>query len=199
MAAIFVQKELSQFVRAAGAFDRAARKQVPFAISLSINSALFDARREIVGVTFPRSFEIRNGRFPSAAMRVDKAHKGNLQGSLYDRLGRGHLQKHALSGTKQAASGNLAIPAPHIAKLRGARGIPKSKRPRAFKNKKTIRVTDEGIFEGRGGRLHALYFFERTARLPKRFPFYETFEREVETSMRRTFPANFRKALASAK
>lgn len=198
MAGVLI-KEMSEFVRAAGAFDRVGRKQLPFAISQAINAGLFDARKEIVNRTFPKSFDLHNKRFPTAAMRVDKASKGHLEGSLYDKLRRGHLAKHADGGTKRATSGNLAIPTRKIRASRGSRGIPKGKRPRAFKNAKTIRVTPEGIFRGQGGRLVPLYFFAPAANLPKRFPFYEVFEREVTQSMRANLPKFFRKALATAR
>ena len=189
--------DMSEFTRAARRFHHAGSGQVPFALANSINNGLFDARREIVGTTFPASFDVRNRSFARAAFRVEKASKGALSGSLYDRLGRGHLAKHAEGGVKRPSSGSLAIPSRRIAKFRGARGIAKGKRPRAFKNTRTIRVTSEGIFRGEGGRLVQLYFFAPQARLTARFPFYPVFEREVVMGIRKAFPMQLRRALAS--
>ena len=191
--------DMSEFMRAARRFHHAGSGQVPYALSNSINSALFDTRRDVVGVVFPASFDVHNRSFAKAAFRVNKSTKATLTGELYDRLGRGHLAEHAEGGIKHAASGNLAVPTARIRKFRGSRGIPKGKRPRAWKKKNEIRVTSEGIFKGEGGRLVALYFFSPSAKLRPRFPFYETFERDVTAGIRKNFPQQLMRALATAR
>lgn len=194
-----VAMDMHQFARAADHFGRVAEKQLPFAIMRTINGALFDARREIVPGTFNDAFDMHNRSFPRAAIRVDKASKASLEGSLFDHLGRASLGLHAQGGTKTAGGGNLAIPTRRIRKFRGTRGIRKSKRPRAFTNPETIRVTESGIFKGEGGRLVPLYFFSPTADIAPEFRFYQDFEREVERHFGRHFVANLQKAIASAR
>ena len=192
---------MRDFDRAAAHFGRVARDQLPFAISKTINNALFDARKGIVPATFNRAFDMHNRSFPRATIRVDKASKAELKGSLFDALGRASLALHADGGVK-TGSGRIAIPVGNVRAKRGARGIPKAYRPRNLEKKfgaNAIRVTDHGIFRGEGGRLHPVYLFESSVKIRERFAFYEDFERFVLESMGRNFAKNLRRAIMTAR
>ena len=191
--------DMSEFTRAAKRMHHLGKSQVPFALKNAINNGLFDARTEVVNKTFPASFDVHNKGFARGTFRVEKASKATLSGSLYDSLGRGHLEKHAEGGTKTAGSGMLAVPGDTIRKFRGPRGIRKNKRPKAFKASKTIRITKQGIFRGVDGDLVPLYIFKKSVRLKARFPFYPVFERVVVASIRKNFPAQLKRALKSAR
>ena len=45
------------------------RQQIPFAVKNAINDTIKDVRAQIVGVTAPRAFTLRNRRFIGAASR----------------------------------------------------------------------------------------------------------------------------------
>jgi len=192
--------DLSDFEKKAkqlgGAID-----QVPFALVNSLNTGVFAARREIVGEVWPSSVKVRNKRFLTSALRVDKAKVGTFRAggeasaSLFDTLGRAHLQKHARGGTKVPKSGRLAIPVSGKIR-RTSKGVSKRWRPRALVGDR-YKVLARGIFEAVGGRLQALYIFVTSAKIKKAFPFYETFERVVARTINEEFPAAFHRAMGS--
>lgn len=179
-----------------------ARQELPYAISRSLNDTMFkDTRPHIVGRTFPSAFTMRNKGFPRAAMRVQKSHKSAwpMVAGVYDTLRRGHLADHAGGGTKDAASGHLAIP--NRARIRlHAHG--KTPKPRALDGKvprRALRVIrGKGIFVGQGGRLHAFFWFRRSAKLNKRFAFYEDFARVSQAGVASRFPGHVQRAINSS-
>ena len=71
----------------------------------------------------------------------------------------------AVKNTRQQAKGRLAIP-PTGAVARSSSGVRKNQRPRAIvlnTPKRALRITDKGIFVGKGGRLHLMYMPSRPA------------------------------------
>lgn len=180
-----------------------ADDQLPFAIANTLNLAMLGpggARDHIVQTTFPRSFDVHNRNFARAAFNVKKASKADLSVELFDRLKRGHLEKHAGGGTKQAR-GSLALP--NWRQGRIARTASGSKpRPMKIKVKNPTRalrvVKGKGIFVGEGGRLHALYWFRKQGRLEKRFPFYEEFARVAKRQVEHHFPQQIQRAIDTA-
>lgn len=192
-----VHFDMSEFTRKARQMGVFTNDQLPFAISRTLNDTMFqDTRPHIIGPTWSAGFKVRNRSFARAAINVEKAGKAKWSAGVFDRLGRGHLKDHADSGTKNAASGHLAIP--NQAKVRlHAHG--KTPRPRALDGKipkRALRVVKgKGIFEGRGGRLHAWFWFRRSASLDKRFMFREDFTRVSLSGLRRRFPGNLQRAV----
>ena len=182
------------------------KRQVPFATAGAINDTLFDVRKQIVGVTAPRAFEVRNRRFFGVAFRVEKAKKAKLSGAVFDRLGRASLGLHARGGVKRPRGQHIAIPGRDIEDKRTAGGaIRKALRPRqvlgkagrraAFKIK--FRSGQEAIVRRKGKKatpLQVLWLLERSAVIRKTFRFYE----DATTIARRVLPGHFRKRLREA-
>ena len=190
--------------------DNIEKQQVPFAISGAINDVLFDVRKQIVGVTGPRSFDIRNRRFLNAALRVKKATKRNLTGAVFDQLGRGHLALHARGGVLRPRGRHLAIPGTDIKGRRGAGGVRKAQRPQAILAKLGKRRAfavefksgQHGIVRRRGKKrlpLKLLYALGHSARIRKTFPFFEDATRVAQRNFRRHFDRRLRQALRTAR
>lgn len=198
MVAISVRSNVKQMSKRLKGIQR---KQIPFATSLAINDTAFAVRKRIVERTYPRSFQVRNRRFPGQVFRVKKATKRRLIGSVYDRLGRASLALHAKGGTKRPRGGSLAVPSENIKRTASGK-VGKARRPRnviqsgkAFKGK--IRKDRPAIFQrtgSKGRKLKLLYTLEPSARLRARFPFY----RDAANTARRSFPNNYRRAMRRA-
>lgn len=166
------------------------KKQVPYATSQALNSTIFDVRKQIVGPTYRRAFNVRNSRFASAAFRVEKASKRRLRAKLFDRLERGSLDLHAEGGTKRPKSGSLAIPTDKIKRTSGGK-IPKGKKPRNLAGG----FVGNPFGKGRGiwqrdrrtRRLKLMYDLERSARIRRSFDFY----RDAEKVASRVYPRHW--------
>lgn len=186
------------------AFERRAKElhaqidQVPYALALAMNVAVKNTRQVLVQDTWPSHVTQRNTGFIGRALRTNFANKRNLRVEIYDSLGRAHLMLHDVGGTKQA-KGRLAIPPPG-AVSRSSSGVRKSQRPRAIilsTPKRALRITDKGIFVGKGGRLHLMYAFKTSASQPADVPFDQDFREAMTVELRTSFPAALAKAMAS--
>lgn len=178
----------------------AAMDQVPFALSMAMNDAVFATREVLVKQTWPKGVTVRNSRFLSAALRVEKASKRSLYVAITNAgiPDRAHLPLHDKGGTKQAR-GRLAIPNPAYIK-RFAKGVRAGDRPRELINrtpKRALRITPFGIFIGKAGRLHLMYTFKRSARIKSRVPFTADFKTSMHAKLRDAFPATIARAMAS--
>lgn len=198
---ITVDIDMREFTKKARQMGVFANDQLPFAIARTLNDTMHqDVRPGLIGPTWRSAFTVRHTGFPRASINVIRpgATKANLSAGVHDVLGRGHLAKHADGGTKQAR-GNLAIPNQQRVRL-SARG--KSPKPRSLDRripKRALRVIPgKGIFEGRGGRLHAWFWFKPSARLDKRFRFYEDFRRLSLSGIGRRYPGNVQRAINTA-
>jgi hypothetical protein len=193
--------DLREFKRKSRQMGVFADDQLPFAISRTLNDTMHqDVRPVIISRTWSRGFKVRRGNFARASINIIRpgASKSNWSAGIFDALGRGHLAEHASGGTK-SARGHLAIPNQQRVKLTGSGKSPKPRSLDGKIPKRALRVIKgKGIFEGRGGRLHAWFWFKRSARLSKRFPFYEDFQRETQSGLARRFPANLQRAVNSA-
>lgn len=187
-------------------------KDIPFTVGAALNDTAFDVRLDIIEVTFPLAFEVRNNNFARGAFRVRKeglrgADSGLAQfkrgeidemvATVYDKLERGNLDKHATGGTKTPFSGGtIAIPSTKYKdQIRTKTGrVSQRNKPRNITNQK-------GYFLGkskRGGRkfiakrtstgIETVFSFKEQAQLKKEFRFYE----DAETLGLRYFPRNWR-------
>lgn len=182
-----------------GEFERKAREigaavdQIPFALANSLNAAAFKARQHIVSTTWPSAVEVRNKRFISVALRVDKATKTNLSAGVTDTLNRAALKKHAEGGTK-VGRGMLAIPTKRV--VRTGSGVRPSQKPRVLK--RAVRKGDL-IFQaegrGKGARLRLMYSLKPAARIKADVPFYRDFNRVMLAEVRHAFPVEMAKAM----
>lgn len=189
--------DLSDFEKQARALE-AAQDQVPFALSLALNDAAFNARTVLIQKTWPEHVTVRNKSFMNAALRVVKSDKHNLRVEIFDRLGRANLKAHADGGTiRPVKAQTLAVPPPGLFK-RGPRGIPPNKRPRAIianTPKRALRITARGIYVGKGGRLQLMYAFKPSVNQPADVPFREDFRTAMLEGVRTAFPAAMARAM----
>lgn len=180
----------------------AETRQVPFAISKTLNALAFEARQHVVNVTGPRDFDLRNRRFLGVALRVDPARKDRLEARIFDRLGREYLRTQAEGGEKMPRGTMLAIPAKAIKGSRGASGIPKRLRPRNLAGAFKLKTRDGEYLArrtGRANRLEVVYLLERKAKIPQRFRAYEDAETLVRQRANAVFAEQLAKALATAR
>jgi hypothetical protein len=181
------------------------RKQVPFALSQTINSTLFSVRKHIVNRTFKRAFDVKNKRFPSATWRVEKATKRKLNGRLYDFLTNANLQLHEEGGLKKPRGNHIAIPQEQK-RLKSGR-VPKGKTPREILKQKRYFYAKmpsgkKGIWKRITKKrlpIRLIYSFTEQAKIEKRFPFHRDANKVAERTYRRHFEIAFAKALRTAR
>lgn len=180
-------------------FERKTREigasidQLPFALANSLTSAAFKTRQHLIAETWPNSVEVRNKRFLSAALRVEKATKADLSTAIVDTLNRAALKKHAEGGIK-TGRGQLAIPTKRV--IRTGSGVRASQKPRALKRavrKGNLIFQAEG--KGKTARLRLMYSLKPAARIKADVPFYRDFHRVMLAEVRHAFPAEMAKAM----
>lgn len=173
------------------------QRQVPFAVSQTLNDVAFAARKEIVEKTYPKSFDIRNRQFPKTAFRVRKATKRKLEAALYDRTESDWLSRQVHGGIKKApGGGRLAIPTKQV--RRTARGrVTKSHMPSNLLSGKGFKVgtgLKQTIVKKVSGRQVAFFHLRDRARIRKRFPFYKSVQKVAQAK----YQGAMRKRLAHA-
>jgi hypothetical protein len=171
----------------------AALDQIPFALANSLTSAAFKTRQHLIAETWPNSVEVRNKRFLSAALRVEKATKADISAAIVDTLNRAALKKHAEGGVK-TGRGQLAIPTKRV--IRTGSGVRASQKPRALKRavrKGNLIFQAEG--KGTASRLRLMYRLKPAARIKPDVPFYRDFHRVMLAEVRRAFPVEMAKAM----
>lgn len=186
--------------------DDFAKKRIPGVTAGALDDAAFAVRKEIVTRTYPESFTVRNKRFASAMFRVGKASKSNLVATVSDVLGRDYMTMQAEGGIKRPRGNNIAIPSRQIKRI-GTGRVPKSKEPRNLLNGKGYRtklrsgqpVIAQSVGRGKSKRQQVLYILEQSARIPKRFRFYEDGRRVAQKTFPRHFNARMARAIARAK
>ena len=200
----------SNYKRLSRSLDQVGRKQLPFAFAKTLNETMKAVEKYTVARTYPRAFDVRDRAFFRAAMftgsAIKRATKTKLRVSARDRFDRGNLQLHATGGTKRARSGRIAIPSRFTKATRGARGVRKALRPRAVVNTPKGFIDRDGprdaIYQryGRGGKqVRLLYVLHRSAKIPKRFRFYEDAERITRSVSPKLFRRNFSQAIKTAR
>ena len=190
--------------------DKLGKKQLPFAFAKTLNQTMKAVGKYTVARTYPRAFDVRNKGFFKAAMftkdAVRWATKTKLRASARDQFGRGNLQLHATGGTKRARSGRMAIPSRYTKATRGARGVRKNLRPRAVVDTPKGFIDRDGprdaIYQryGRGGKqVRLLYVLQPSAKIRKRFRFYEDAQRITRQVSPKLFKRNFAHAVKTAR
>ena len=161
-----------------GAEQFAARLDGVFAQAL--NSTAFEVRRQIVEVTYGRSFDVRNRSLPRRIWQIRPATKGNLVADVEQTLDREWLSKQAEGGTKTPRHASVAIPvAPETVRAPTGR-VRAPLKPLAIVKRKGYFLLGKGankkaiVRRKRGSdALETVYIFQKSAHIPKRFPFYE--------------------------
>jgi len=200
----------SNYKKLTRSLDQLGKKQLPFAFSKTLNETMKAVAKYTVARTYPRAFDVRNKGFFKAAMftgdAVRWATKTKLRASARDRFDRGNLQLHATGGTRRARSGSMAIPSRYTKATRGARGVRKNLRPRAVVDTPKGFIDRGGprdaIYQryGRGGKqVRLLYVLQPSAKIRKRFRFYEDAERITRQVSPKLFTRNFAHAVKTAR
>lgn len=200
----------SNYKKLTRSLDQLGKKQLPFAFSKTLNETMKAVAKYTVARTYPRAFDVRNKGFFKAAMftgdAVRWATKTKLRASARDRFDRGNLQLHATGGTRRARSGSMAIPSRYTKATRGARGVRKNLRPRAVVDTPKGFIDRDGprdaIYQryGRGGKqVRLLYVLQPSAKIRKRFRFYEDAERITRQVSPKLFTRNFAHAVKTAR
>ncbi|MFP6707063.1 MAG: hypothetical protein VCE75_13730 [Alphaproteobacteria bacterium] len=197
--------------RLSRSLDQVGRKQLPFAFAKTLNETMKAVEKYTVARTYPRAFDVRNRAFFRAAMftgsAIKRATKTKLRVSARDRFDRGNLQLHATGGTKRARSGRIAIPSRYVGSRRLKSGkvkpalLPRTvvNTPKGFIDRDGPR---EAIYQryGRGGKqVRLLYVPHRSAKIRKRFRFYEYAERITRLVSPKLFRKNFSQAIRTAR
>jgi len=205
----------SNYKKLSRSLDQVGRKQLPFAFAKTLNETMKAVAKYTVARTYPRAFDARNRAFFRAAMFGNSKKHGNavkwatktkLRVSARDRFGRGNLQLHATGGTKRARSGRIAIPSRYVGSRRLKSGkVKPALLPRTVVNTPKGFIDRDGprdaIYQryGRGGKqVRLLYVLHRSARIPKRFRFYEDAQRITRAVSPKLFRMNFSQAVKTA-
>lgn len=179
----------------------AVAKQMPFALSRTLNTAAFATRDFLVKDTWPKHVTVRDPNFIRNALRVERSTKSNLvvavttEGSTAGQ--RAHLKLHDTGGTK-VGKGRLALPDRKILGRRSSKGMPKGLRPAALPN--SFRKGDviyQRVGGKKGKRLRLMYTLKQTAPVRADVPFTSEFERTMRFEVVKAFPVEMAKALAS--
>lgn len=180
--------------------DNFWRQQIPFATSRALNSSIFDVRRHIVQITYPKAFEVRNPRFANVLFRVvQRAKKGDLEAVLGQALDRDNMGRHVTGGVKRGrAGGRVAIPA-QPAKMRSKNGrIRKPMKPGALDGKRGVFAINKGgrklIFRRGRNEIELLYTIVPSANIKKTFRYYE----DAEKVALRVFPGHWSSSMNAA-
>jgi len=201
----------SNYKKLSRSLDQVGRKQLPFAFAKTLNQTMKAVGKYTVARTYPRAFDVRNKGFFKAAMftkdAVRWATKTKLRVSARDRFDRGNLQLHTIGGTKRARSGHIAIPSRYV----GSRRL-KSGRVKDALLPRTVVNTPKGFIDrdgprdaiyqryGRGGKqVRLLYVLHRSAKIPKRFRFYEDAGRITRQVSPKLFRRNFSQVIRTAR
>jgi len=191
-----IKFDVSEFERRAKELDGTI-DQLPFALALAMTKAAENTKAALVD-QWPQHVTQRNASFIKRALQVKPATKHDLRVEIYDDLGRANLKLHADGGTERAKS-KFAIPVQNNVR-RGARGVPRSKAPRALANSFITDLRGKGaalwVRYGRNGRrLKLMYTLRAAVEVKKDVPFRETFAATMRKELRETFPAAMKRAM----
>lgn len=175
-------------------------KDIPFAMAGAMVDTMFDVRRRIVDSTYPRAFEVRNKAFPGRLWRVkvdgaqgsamyrvlrNELRTGGIaEVQLQQVLDREYMETHVTGGTKTPRSGrSIAVPV-NIGRTKTGR-VSAAQKPRRVRDRKgTFVKQGKGgtrlIMERkREGGVRLWYVLTPTAKIDRRFRFYEDAEQTV--------------------
>lgn len=190
--------DLSDLERYAEQLPVMVKDQIPYAISLALNEAVFNARDAEINM-WPSYVEQRSANFPRVALHVVEATKDNLEAMLIDTLHRANLLQHADGGIeKPLQAARLAIPLSGKVQMT-AHGPRSDQKPI---NLKDSFVVDRGrgpVIYARTGRgkykkIGAMYVIRDQATIKKDIPLRETFADTVREDLMRNLAAAMVKA-----
>ena len=185
----------------------AARNQVPFAMSRTLNELAYGAMVR-VRADLPRRFTIRR-QYVVRGVRYTKSNKRNLEATVLHRDE--YMVKQQTGGEHRARVRRLAIPAEVRARKKSR--IPLSRRPKNITKKQDVLVFKHSIVQvkktkrarqanGTGDferRFKVLYALRESVLLKPRFEFDTQVYQYVLPRYAKTFDKNISIALKSAK
>jgi hypothetical protein len=190
-----------EFERKAAALG-AALDQVPYALSVALNTAAENTRNLLVQDTWPSHVKQRNTGFMQYALRREFATKNNLRAAIYDRTGKDYIKRLDTGGTKQARKANLAIPTSNVRV--GSHGVVQSQRPRNLTNTFVADMKGRGPavwkrIDGKkkGKRLKLMYVLKPSVQIGAMVPFTDDFVESMMNETRTSFPAAMARAMKS--
>jgi hypothetical protein len=179
-----IKVDMGDVLRLADQLGVAAR-EIPYSMSRSLNSALFDIRSEFIDRVWPDHVTVRNPSFLRHVLRVETSSKYNLKGAIKEvERTSNPLLDHALGGVRTPAKAReFAIPtSAYAAGKQTSRGLRAAARIReliARTPRRSLRITSRGVYIGRGGKLELAFAFKPRIEMKADVPFFETFETEV--------------------
>jgi len=184
---IDVKSNIKSFTKNLDAF---AKKQVPNATRSTLNETAFKLKDHIVKKVFPKSFTVRNRRFPNLLFKFKKATREKLESSVFQKTIDGRafdvITKSATGGIKKARGGRIAIPSSNIRMT--SKGVRANRRPRQVRNNPKGFVRDNKIFlEKSKGKLELLYFLKEFVKIRKTFPFEQSSRSFVDKNIKKIF------------
>jgi hypothetical protein len=170
-----------------------ARDQIPFAMSKTLNDAIFATRGVLTKETWPQHVTQRNPRFPSAVLHVQTSSKSNLTASIDEtEVKAASLKDHAEGGVRKPTKAkDFAIPLPwYKALYQTQSGLRSGRRAQDIIGKKTTRiVAGKGIFVLYQGRMRLAFHLVPSVTMHKDVPFNEDFQKVMEYAINRELPA----------
>jgi hypothetical protein len=191
-----IKFDLSDLEKKVAALGTAV-EQIPFTLSLALNTAVKNTKEALVRNTWPQHVTQRNAAFINRALQIDYSKKYNLRVEIYDDLGRANLSLHLFGGTASPRSGRFAIPS-STAVTKTAQGVRSSQRPRAITNSfvANLRGHGDAVWKRVGGRnLKLMYVLKPSNRVLADVPFENDFRETMADALRTSIPAAMVRAM----
>jgi hypothetical protein len=208
MASVTIRADLTAFAKTMNQIERQEFRTITRNALLDTG---FQTQKQLRTSTYGRAFNTRQKSFknvitslgtgrpatPKSGALLKSSVERNLEIVIFDRESKPYMQRHAVGGIKTPTNGsNLTIPGRDtVEPKRTGRGIPKRLRAtpllssdRTFRTK----VGGQDVIARRVGKdrypIQVMHILEPTARIKKRFNFYE----DSFSNFTRRFPVNFR-------
>jgi hypothetical protein len=181
---------------------RVAQDQIHFATAMALNNSLFQVRSEIIDELWPSKVEVKNPHFMHAVLHVDKASKYKLSGSIREwKENTVQLILHAKGGTKAAQGKRFAIPLSwYRAGKQTQSGLRKNATAKAIiahTPKRALRITEDAIYVGKGGRLQMIFKLQPQVKEKADVDFYGFFEERMRKLLFERLPGAMVRAMAT--
>jgi hypothetical protein len=184
-----------------------ALDQVPYALSVALNTAAENTRNLLIQDTWPKHVHQRNSGFMRYALRREFATKNNLRTVIFDKTGKDYVKRLDTGGTKVARGANLAIPTSNVRV--GSHGVVQSQRPRNLTNTFVADLHGRGPAVWKFGKrikvgkkkktrsLKLMYVLKPSVQIGALVPFTDDFLMSMMNETRTSFPSAMARAMKS--
>lgn len=182
---INVKSNIKSFTKGLSSFQK---KQVPLATKSALNDVAFKLKEHIVNKMFPKSFTVRNRRFPKLLFKFKKATTKLLRSEVFQKAIDGRvfdvISKSATGGVKRASGGRVAVPTSNI-KLT-AKGVRANRRPRNVINSGKGFIKGNKIYRQKTKtKTELLYVLKEFVKIRKIFPFNQQSKKFVDKNLKK--------------